>query len=55
MAGGKDNLESSQFNKLHGHLWIDGDNSVDKEFPKDSWRYQDFSIIKGTTVRSGEH
>lgn len=30
------------------------ESAIEKEFPQDSWKYQDFSIIKGTTTRSGE-
>ena len=53
-AGGKDSLDYAHFAQLHGNLWQSTSNTVDSEFPKDSWRYQDFSIIKGTTVRSSE-
>lgn len=54
VAGGHDVIDQALFKKLNGHLWSSQDNSVDKEFPKDGWQYQDFSIIKGTTVRSNQ-
>ena len=54
LAGGREQLDLPQFKKLHDHLWKAQDDSVDRQFPKDSWQYQDFSIIKGTTVRSSE-
>jgi hypothetical protein len=52
IAGGRDEINQEQFKKINGHLWKGLDSSVEKEFPKDGWQYQDFSIIKGTTVRS---
>ena len=55
IAGGRDTLDGAQFKKLNGHLWRSDDNAVEREYPKDGWQYQDFSIIKGTTIRSNEH
>lgn len=52
VSGGKDKLDFNQFKRLHGDLWSSFENDINSEFPKDSWKYQDFSIIKGTTVRS---
>jgi hypothetical protein len=55
LSGGKEVVDLAQLTRLHGHLWSVSDSAVEQEFPKDSWQYQDFSIIKGTTVRSEEH
>lgn len=54
LSGGKDTLDLGQFKRFHGHLWSVSENPIDREYPKDGWKYQDFSIIKGTTVRSSE-
>lgn len=53
--GGKDSLDGNQFKRLFGDAWSSSENDINFEFPKDSWKYQDFSIIKGTTIRSTEH
>lgn len=55
LAGGRDTLELAAFQKSFGDAWEGEENAVEQEFKKDSWQYQDFSIIKGTTTRSLEH
>jgi hypothetical protein len=55
VSGGKEKLDVNQFKRLHGDLWAASSDAIISEFPKDSWKYQDFSIIKGTTVRSNDH
>ena len=56
VAGGRESVDGGQFERLQGGLWGRAEGAeVEREYPKDSWRYQDFSIIRGTTVRSNEH
>ena len=54
MVGNDRNLSLSQFLKRYSKEWVTMDRSIDKVFPQDSWQYEDFSIIKGTTMRSFE-
>jgi hypothetical protein len=55
LSGGKEGVDLAQLIRLHGHLWSFSNSAVEQELPKDCWQYQDFSIIKGTTVWSEEN
>lgn len=55
IAGSASTLSLQEFEARMEGVWADSSSAVDKEFPRDDWQYEDFSIIKGTTLRNTEY
>lgn len=52
LAAGKNQLSLVTFRENFGEEWTNSINPIDREFPKDDWQYEDYSIIKGTQTRT---
>ena len=52
--GDKYTVSQNEFADLFSKYdnWNSERGAVDSEYPKDDWKYQDFKIIKGTSVRN---
>ena len=55
ISANKESVTFQRFNEMFGQRWRERTDVLEKEYPRDSWAYKDYDIIKGTVNRSEQH